>query len=437
MLLDDLQWSDAASLQTLKHLLATCGAIPLLLVVAHRDIASLSDPALQQQLASLPASAQHAIEIIPQPLTVKAVARWLGTLFRVRSATTTDLATLIHEKTGGNPLFVHEFFRRIVDDGLVVHNKYQDKWQYDLQAIRARHYTENVVTLVLEKLEEMPDETRRLLGSIACLGGTGELEMLCRVVAMSVAEIRYALHPAVMAQLIVLTEKAYAFTHDRVQEAAFALLDQRERSHLHLTTASLLAEAARQAAGNELLFRAVHHVTAALDSIQPAPQRQMFRELSLLAARRAKRTGDYHSALSYIQTARALGNAGAVSDFMLDIEEAGCEFALGHLERTRELCDAILGCPGGLTEKALAANLLVEVYIRQSDSRLALEAALCWLGIFGIQISHYPEDVECDEAWKHFCNRVGDAPQQHFVQLSQMDNPQTEAVMNLLYSASI
>ena len=115
-----------------------------------------------------------------------------------------------------------------------------------------------------------------------------------------------------------------------MQEAAFALLDQRERSHLHLTTASLLAEAARQAAGNELLFRAVHHVTAALDSIQPAPQRQMFRELSLLAARRAKRTGDYHSALSYIQTSRALGNAGTVSDFMLDIEEAGCEFALGH-----------------------------------------------------------------------------------------------------------
>lgn len=242
---------------------------------------------------------------------------------------------------------MHEFFRRIVDDGLVVHNKYQDKWHYDLQAIRARHYTENVVTLVLEQLEELPDETRRLLGSFACLGGKGEMEMICRVVGMSMAEMRYALHPAVMAQLIVLTEKEYAFTHDRVQEAAFALLDPHEKSHLHLTTASLLADAARQAAGNELLFRAVHHVTAALDSIQPAPQRQMFRELSLLAARRAKRTGDYLSALSYIQTARALGNAGVVSDFVLDIEEAGCEFALGHLERTRELCDAILGCPGG------------------------------------------------------------------------------------------
>lgn len=141
---------------------------------------------------------------------------------------------------------MHEFFRRIVDDGLVVHNKYRDKWHYDLQAIRARHYTENVVTTVLEQLEELPDETRRLLGSIACLGGTGEMEMMCRVVGMSMAEMRYALHPAVMAQLIVLTEKAYSFTHDRVQEAAFALLDRHEKSHLHLTTASLLADAARR-----------------------------------------------------------------------------------------------------------------------------------------------------------------------------------------------
>ncbi|QMV75989.1 AAA family ATPase [Enterobacter hormaechei] len=437
LLLDDVQWIDAASLQTLDHLLRACGAIPLLVVVAHRDLSSLSDPTLQTALASLPEAAQYATTIVPHPLSVKAVARWLGGIFHARSSGTADLATLIHEKTGGNPLFVQEFFRRIVDDGLVVHNKYQGKWHYDLQAIRARHYTENVVTLVLEQLKEMPVETRRLLGCIACLGCTGELEMLCRVVGRSAAEIRYALHPAVTAQLIVLTEKEYAFTHDRVQEAAFALLDEGEKSHLHLTTASLLADAARQTAGNELLFRAVHHVSAALDCIQPAPQRQRFRELSLQAARRAKRTGDYLSALSYIQTARALGNAGPVSDFMLDIEEAGCEFALGHLERTRALCDAILGSPGGLTEKALAANLLAEVYMRQSEIRLALEASLCWLGVFGIQISRYPENAECDEAWQQFCQRTADAPQNPFSQLKLMENAETEAVMNLLYSASI
>jgi len=441
LLLDDIHWIDPASLQILEYLLTHGSNMPLLMVVAHRDACSLPDNTLHQQLANLHLASRNNTGLRPEPLSVKAVSRWLANIFHTRSASTADLAGLIHEKTGGNPLFVHEFFRRIVDDGLVTHNKYQDKWHYDLHAIRTRHYTENVVTLVLQQLEEMPEETRRLLGSIACLGGSGELEMVCRVVSMSVAEIRYALHPAVTAQLITLSADGYAFTHDRVQEAAFALLDNAERSRLHLTTASLLAESARQAAGNEILFRAVHHVTAALDCIQPAPQRQMFRELSLLAARRARRSGDYLSALSYIQTARALGNAGAApgsaSDFILDSEEAGCEFALGNLETTRRLCDRILGSPGGLAEKALAANLLAEVYMRQSDNRLALEAALCWLAVFGIHVSRFPETAECDEAWQSLCNRVGDNPQSHFNRLPLMKDGDTEAVMNLLNSASL
>lgn len=432
LLLDDIHWIDAASLQILEYLLTQGSTVPILLVVAYRDAS-----ALEQPLANLHRASRNTTELRPEALSVKAVSRWLADIFHTRSASTADLAGLIHEKTGGNPLFVHEFFRRIVDDGLVTHNKYQDKWCYDLGAIRARHYTENVVTLVLQQLEEMPEETRRLLGSIACLGGSGELDIVCRVVGMSVAEIRYALHPAVSAQLITLSGEDYAFTHDRVQEAASALLDSEEKSRLHLTTASVLAESARQAAGNEILFRAVHHVTAALDCIQPAPQRQQFRELSLLAARRAKRSGDYLSALSYIQTARALGNADSASDFMLDIEEAGCEFALGNLDTTRKLCDRILGAPGGLTEKALAANLLAEVYMRQSDNRLALEAALCWLAVFGIHVSRYPETAECDEAWRTLCHRVGDNPERDFRGLPRMSNSETEAVMNLLNSASL
>ncbi|MCU6665638.1 trifunctional serine/threonine-protein kinase/ATP-binding protein/sensor histidine kinase [Silvania hatchlandensis] len=441
LLLDDIHWADAASLQILEYLLINVSNVPLLMVVAYRDASSLPDNALQQQLASLHRASRNTTELRPEALSVKAVSRWLANIFHTRSASTADLAELIHQKTGGNPLFVHEFFRRIVDDGLVTHNKYQDKWCYDLHAIRTRHYTENVVTLVLQQLEEMPEETRRLLGSIACLGGSGELEMVCRVMGMSVAEIRYALHPAVTAQLITLSADGYAFTHDRVQEAAFALLDSAEKSRLHLTTASLLAESARQAAGNEILFRAVHHVTAALDCIQPAPQRQMFRELSLLAARRARRSGDYPSALSYIQTARALGDAGlatdVTNDFTLDSEEAGCEFALGNLESTRRLCDRILGSPGGLAEKALAANLLAEVYLRQSDNRLALEATLSWLAVFGIHVTRHPQVAECDEAWQSLCNRVGDNPQGHFTRLTRMTNTEIEAVMNLLNSASL
>lgn len=75
--------------------------------------------------------------------------------------------------------------------------------------------------------------------------------------------------------------------------------------------------------------------------------------------------------------------------------------------------------------------------MRQSEIRTALEASLCWLGVFGIQISRYPENAECDEARRQFCQRTADAPQNPFSQLKLMENAETEAVMNLLYSASI
>jgi hypothetical protein len=157
----------------------------------------------------------------------------------------------------------------------------------------------------------------------------------------------------------------------------------------------------------------------------------MFRELSLLAARRAKRSGDYLSALSYIQTARALGNAGTVSDFMLDIEEAGCEFALGHLERTRELCDAILprradrksaGQPAG--GSTFASRTAVWRWRRRSAG-------------WGVWYSDWPLSGRCRlrRGLGTLCNRANDAPQ-HLCP-SRMENPETEAVMNLLYSASI
>ncbi|MDI6439459.1 trifunctional serine/threonine-protein kinase/ATP-binding protein/sensor histidine kinase [Cronobacter dublinensis] len=312
LLLDDLQWADAASLHILEYLLQNCAAVPLLMVVACRH-----DPTQDEPLAGLTLAAPHTTMLRPTPLSVKAVARWLSNLLQTTPACAADLAALIHEKTGGNPLFVQEFFRRIVDDGLVTYHTHQTRWSWSLQAIRTRHYTENVVTLVLQQLEELPPETQKLLGSLACLGCSGDLVMVSGVVGLSPAEILYQLHPAVVAQLITITQDDYAFTHDRVQEAAFALLTPDEKRRIHLTTASVLAQAARHAAGNDLLFRAVHHVTAALESIEPAPQRQMFRELSLLAARRARFTGDYRSALTYLHTARALGHDASTPDFTL------------------------------------------------------------------------------------------------------------------------
>ncbi|SCC09635.1 Predicted ATPase [Kosakonia oryzendophytica] len=436
LLIDNLHWLDETSLQLLEYLLQNSSGLPLLLVVSHRDLPSLQDKSFESALTRLRHAARQTVESVPQPLSGKAVSRWLATIFQTRPAATTELAKLIHEKTGGNPLFVHEFFKRIVEDGLVSHSPYQGKWQYDLEAIRARHYSENVIGLVLQQLAYIPEETRLLLGSMACLGATGELSLIGQIVGISPTEVRYRLHPAVSVQLITLGAEEYAFPHERIQEAAVALLDPTARSQLHLTAATLLAERSLLASGNDVLFRAIHHITAAIDSIQPPPQRRMFSELSELAARRAKRTGDYSSALGYLHTARLL-STDSTARFALDLQQAECEFLLGHLATARSLCEKLLAAPGELAEKALAANLLAEVHIRQSSYPLALETTLCWLSVFGIHLNRWPDAEECDDAWQSMHARVGEQPASLFMALPRMNHRETDALMNLLASASL
>ncbi|WP_158699303.1 AAA family ATPase, partial [Cronobacter dublinensis] len=90
LLLDDLQWADAASLHILEYLLQNCAAVPLLMVVACRH-----DPTQDEPLAGLTLAAPHTTLLRPTPLSVKAVARWLSNLLQTTPACAADLAALI------------------------------------------------------------------------------------------------------------------------------------------------------------------------------------------------------------------------------------------------------------------------------------------------------------------------------------------------------
>lgn len=441
LLIGDIHWIDQASLQLLEYLLSSSESLPLLVIVSCSDSDTFPGTSEQSLLSGLRAGARFSLELRPEPLSVKAVSRWLASMLQARASGLGELAALIHEKTGGNPLFTHEFFQRIVKDGLVTHHKQFGKWHYDLDAIRSHNYTENVASLVLQQLAEMPPQTRRLLGSLAGFGGTGKAMQLSQMLEIAVERLHEHLLPAVAARLISRTDEHYRFTHDRVYNAAQALLEPAEVSRLHVVAARLYSDALSHNDSSEHLFLAVHHITSAIDSVRLSPLRDRYRAVCRLAAQRARLTGDYASAVRYLRTAKRLLDAApsgsAADDFGLVFEEAECEFLQGNLPAALTLCHQLMSSPGSLQQKAVAAGMLAEVHMRQSDMSLALETSLAWLAVFGIHLSRNPDDAECDEVWRLLEARLGDAPGRHFSQLSLIENSEAEAIMNLMLSASM
>lgn len=436
--IDDIHWADQASLQLLQRLLSQHEDMPLMVIVAHPDAHEEVITPFAAPMALLRHAAAHTVDITPEHLNVKKIARWLAGKFNVRTAVTLELAEIIFEKTGGNPLFMQEFYRQALQDGVFSLPGHHAKWGFDRKAIKAFHCTSNVASCILHQLEAVPGDTRKLLGQVACLGGSGELPLLIHVLHLPAEQLRNRLLPAVNNRLITLTGDKYAFTHDRVHEAALTLITAADKDAMHYRAAEKLSERIIEDASNETLFRLVHHISSVSERARGQANAAKYRRLILLASRRAKNTGDYDSSLRYIRAAHQFqAPFSAEEEFIFLLEEVECKFLQGQLTDALTLCTALLAMQGEPTDKAVAACLLSEIHMRQSDHQLALETALNGLAAFGINLNRFPEKEECDAARIRLKQHVGNNPYTRFRALPLLASRETEAIMNLMASASM
>jgi PAS domain S-box-containing protein len=436
LLIDDVHWADQATLQLLQNLLRSSEDIPLLLVISYRDYASLPCPTVSANLAHIRAAAIRIVDVTPEPLSIKNIATWLAGIFHTRSAETAELAQIIHEKTAGNPLATREFYRQAVRDNHITHFA-ANKWAYNSQALRNCHYTANVAACVLQQLQLLAQPVRQLLGQLACIGSTSDVNVLASILSMPSTEIQSTLLPAVEARLISLTDNRYAFMHDSMHEAALNMITSEVKDGFHYAAAMHYLHESSLDISHALLFSAAHHVITLKNTALLTPEAGVFCPLLLQAARRAKIMGDYVSALRFLQSARSLhALSGGEESSVFLFEEAECEFLKGNLSVALALSSEIVAAPGEVTDKAEAATLIAEIHMRQSDSHLALETALAWLAVFGIHLNRYPDKAECDAARILLKDDVGKNPYSRFRSLPRLTCNKTEAVMNLMASAS-
>ena len=86
----------------------------------------------------------------------------------------------------------------------------EGRWSWDLNRIRAKGYTDNVVGLMVGKLNRLPVETQRALQLLACMGNSAEFSLLEMVSKQSNEEMHSQLWEAIRAGLIFRSEHSYA-----------------------------------------------------------------------------------------------------------------------------------------------------------------------------------------------------------------------------------
>jgi PAS domain S-box-containing protein len=436
LFLDDLQWLDVATLDVLEHLITDPDVRYLMLVGAYRDNeVSLSHPLARTRDAIRKAGARMQ-EIVLSPLGLDDVGRLVADALHCEGDSD-PLAKLVHEKTGGNPFFAIQFLTTLAEEGLLRFDPDTAGWIWDVERIRAKGYTDNVVDLMVGKLKRLSGATQTALQQLACLGNVVEFATLTLVFGESGEEIHASLLEAVRTGLILRLEASYAFLHDRIQEAAYALIPEGDRAGAHLRIGRLLLASMAADGLAEHLFDVANQLNRGAALLIDRDEKVHVATIDLSAGRKAKLSAAYTSACAYLAAGMALlddsdWRSHYEHTFSLWLERAECEFLSGNFEKAEQIIVELLQRGASKVDQAAVYHLKVQIHIVKSENQQAVATALTCLRLFGIDIPAQRTQERVQAEFETVWQTLDGRPIESLIDLPLMTDPELQAALQVL-----
>jgi PAS domain S-box-containing protein len=437
LFLDDLQWLDAATLELLESLTTDPEVRHLLLVGAYRDNEIGPSHPLKRTLETIRKANASVQEIMLTPLSLDDVNRLIADALHCEVGRALPLAQLVHEKTGGNPFFAIQFFTALAEEGLLAFDTVTRAWQWVMDRIGAKSYTYNVVDLMVGKLKRLSGTTQTALKELACLGNVVEFPTLVLVSGKTEEEIHTALWEATRTGLILRLEGSYRFLHDRVQEAAYALIPAGERAAAHLRIGRVLASRTSPDEIEENIFEIVNQLDRGATLIDVFEERERVADLNLIAGKRAKSSMAYAAALNYLAAGRKLLAEDSWQrhyelTFALEYHTAECELLTADLGAVEERLTMLSQCARNILDTASVACLCMTLYTTLDRSDRGVEVCLDYQRRRGVHWSPHPTDEEVRQEYEQIWRQLGNRSVEELVDLPLVDDPEIRATLNVL-----
>jgi predicted ATPase len=331
-ILDDLHWADESTLALLIHLANRVAQLPMVIIGTYRDAYSDANPAFVRTLEELIRMGVRPLKL--SGLSRDAVAQMLNGLSRRQAPE--SLVSTIFEESQGNPFFVEEVYRHLIEDGKILDKA--GEFRTDI-SIDETDVPENVRLIISRRLERLDENEKRVLAAAAVIGRSFSFQLLTAISQIDVDELFTVIEKAQQMGIIVPSsegpERPFTFAHELVRQTLLAGIVGPRRQQLHAVVADAI-EQLHAAAVNEHAGDIADHLLKAGSFAQP---QRLVRWLTqagrnaLEAAAFDEARRSFRSALSHI----GAGDLAERADLLgrLAIAERGLErwdAALAHLE---------------------------------------------------------------------------------------------------------
>jgi predicted ATPase/signal transduction histidine kinase len=442
LFVDDLQWLDVATLDLIEHLVTHPEVQHLLLVGAYRNNEVDASHPLMRTLESIHHAGGRVEETILAPLIPESIGELVADSLHCSLERARPLAQLVHQKTDGNPFFAIQFLTALTDEKLLAFDRDITTWTWDLPRIRAKGFTANVADLMAAKLGRQPATTQGALKQLACLGNIAPVSTLTLVQGSSDEEVHADLWDAIRAGLVFRVDSAYRFVHDRVQEAAYAMIPEDERAAEHLRIGRLLTSRMSPEQLEETVFDIVNHLNRGVALITAPEERQRVVELNVTAGKRAKHSTAYSAARNHFTQAAALLSPHAWVEryqetFALYLELSECEYLVGNFAEADTLFDMILKRARCKLDRAKVYSLRIKLYQVASKYGEGFAVAVGALRDFGLTLPESDAQIEIavDAELREVPVNLAGRAIIRLIDAPMATDPSMQAIINLLVDA--
>jgi tetratricopeptide (TPR) repeat protein len=327
LVFDDIHWAEPALLDLIEHLVTWVREAPLLVICPAR-------PELLDRRPAWGSGRLEASRISLQPLGEEESRSLLAALLAV-DGLPPELRQRVLERAEGNPLFVEEVVRMLIDEGIV--EARDGRWVARHEAAHVR-VPETVEALIRARLDTLPPAERAVIqaasvvgrvfqqSAVAAIAPTGELgagegrgagEPLATSQRGPVGSLDHHLDEAILRDLITEErspdrERTFRFRHVLIRDAAYATLPKARRAELHRGVAEWLAQRGSERPEELVEIHAYHLEQTALlrreldGQLSPDDRAPAVGALSA-AARKALERDDLRAARQFAQRALDLG----------------------------------------------------------------------------------------------------------------------------------